>query len=60
MNQLFDRLKNQFGVVADAPIKPNQYFCTVEKSKLVQCITHLRDLEGYTILILITPVDWIE
>lgn len=60
MNQLFERLKNQFGVVAETPIKPNQYFCTVDRARLVGCITHLRDMEGFKILILITPVDWIE
>jgi NADH-quinone oxidoreductase subunit C len=60
MNQLFKRLEDSFGLTAESPRKPDQYFCTVDANKLVACITHLRDNEGFTILTLLTAVDWIE
>lgn len=60
MNRLIEKLKNQFGVTDEIQRKPNQTFCTVEKERLVPLITHLRDVEGFGVLILITAVDWIE
>jgi len=60
MDSLIEKLKNQFGAADEIQRKPNQTFFTVEKENVVPLITHLRDVEGFRVLILITAVDWIE
>lgn len=49
-----------FGVSEQHLQRPELAFITVEKSQLVPVLSHLRDLENYTHLVMITAVDYIE
>jgi len=60
MNELINKLEQQFGIADTVSKKNNQYYTTIAKDKLVALISNLRDNEGFTVLILITAVDWIE
>jgi NADH-quinone oxidoreductase subunit C len=60
MEHLIDKIKNSFGVFDIEKRSAGQYFFSVEKSKTLPLINHLKTFEGYKNLILITAVDWIE
>ncbi len=60
MQKLIERLKEQFKISEVVFQKEDQTYLTVEKKDAVSMITYLRDFEGYTHLVLLTAVDWIE
>lgn len=60
MNQLIEKLKESFGLTDVIKNKESQVFITVTKPQLVPLVNHLKVMEGFKNLILITAVDWIE
>jgi len=60
MKNLIERLKKQFKISEVVFQRDNEIFLTVEKMDAVSMITQLRDLEGFTHLVLLTAVDWLE
>lgn len=60
MKELIEKLKQQFGTKDVVQQKPYQYFVSIEKEKLLSLISNLKDNEGFSVLTLITAVDWIE
>ncbi|MCK4713617.1 MAG: NADH-quinone oxidoreductase subunit C [Marinosulfonomonas sp.] len=60
MQNLFDRLKTHFPLGEITEQRKNLGFITVERAQLRALLLHLRDVEGYTHLVLLTAVDWIE
>ncbi len=60
MKELIERLRNKFPVKDEVFQKDALSFITTEKSQAIELVTHLRDYEGYTHLVLLTAVDWIE
>jgi len=60
MNQWLENIKKSFGISDIVKSKENQTFLSVEKSGLAVLIKHLKEIEGFNNLILITAVDWIE
>ena len=64
MHALYDRLKALFPV-GELTVKRDQppnalAFVTVPEDMLRSVLLHLRDKEGYSHLVLLTAVDWIE
>ena len=60
MRALYDRLKTRFRLGPLTDQRPDLAFVTVEKPFLRPLLTELRDVEGFTHLVLLTAVDWIE
>lgn len=60
METLYARLKEPFGLTDWILQKPDLCFVTVAREPLRPLLLHLRDLEGFTHLVLLTAVDWIE
>jgi len=60
MKALFDRLKTHFPLGEITEQRENLAFITVERAHLRALLLHLRDVEGYTHLVLLTAVDWLE
>lgn len=60
MQALYDRLKALFPVGELTEKRNNLAFVTVTEDALRSILLHLRDKEGYTHLVLLTAVDWIE
>jgi NADH-quinone oxidoreductase subunit C len=60
MQQLHARLNAQFPLGPLEARRPDLAFVTVERSQLRAVLQHLRDQEGFTHLVLLTAVDWIE
>lgn len=60
MQIAINNLIEKFGASDMIEKKPGLTFITVEHSKAISAITYLRDIEGYTVLTLLTAVDWIE
>jgi NADH-quinone oxidoreductase subunit C len=60
MKELLKDLTNRFGLTHVVHQRPDEAFATVKKEDAVTLITHLRDHEGFTHLVLLTAVDWLE
>jgi NADH-quinone oxidoreductase subunit C len=60
MRELYDRLKQIFPLGELTERRPDLAFVTVERAQLRSLLLHLRDKEGFTHLVLLTAVDWIE
>ena len=60
MQTLYARLKGPFGLADFVAQKPGLCFVTVAREQLRPLLLHLRDREGFTHLVLLTAVDWIE
>jgi NADH-quinone oxidoreductase subunit C len=60
MHDLHDRLKALFPLGEMTEKRANLVFVTLPAEYLRQALLHLRDLEGFTHLVLLTAVDWLE
>jgi len=60
MNALYKKLKKQYQLGEFTKQHNNLVFITVESDQLRSLLVHLRDLEGFTHLVLLTAVDWLE
>lgn len=60
MKALYDRLKALYPLGDLTEQRQNLAFITVPAAHLRDTILHLRDKEGFTHLVLLTAVDWLE
>jgi NADH-quinone oxidoreductase subunit C len=60
MQQLYDKLKDTFRLDGFSARRPDLAFVSVSREQLRPLLLHLRDREGFTHLVLLTAVDWIE
>lgn len=60
MRELYNRLKQTFPLGELTEQRANLAFITVDAAQLRPLLLHLRDKEGFTHLVLLTAVDWIE
>lgn len=60
MRDLYNRLKALYPLGELTEQRKNLAFVTVRAEHLRAAIVHLRDKEGYTHLVLLTAVDWLE
>jgi NADH-quinone oxidoreductase subunit C len=60
MRELYERLKPIFPLGELTEQRPDLAFVTVERAQLRSLLLHLRDREGFTHLVLLTAVDWLE
>lgn len=60
MRELHSKLKNLFPLGELTEQRQDLAFITVPQEHLRSLLLHLRDREGFTHLVLLTAVDWIE
>jgi NADH-quinone oxidoreductase subunit C len=60
MRQLYDQLKDRFGLGELDLQRPDLAFVTLDRVHLRPLLLHLRNREGFTHLVLLTAVDWLE
>jgi len=60
MNTLIDKLNKQFPLKNFVQQRENLGFITIPKENAVAFITHIQKFEGFTHLVLLTAVDWLE
>lgn len=60
MKALYDRLKTLYPLGELTEQRKDLVFVTVSAEHLRDTILHLRDKEGFTHLVLLTAVDWLE
>jgi NADH-quinone oxidoreductase subunit C len=60
MQPLFDALETPFQLRDFESRRSDLAFVTVSREQLRPLLLHLRDREGFTHLVLLTAVDWIE
>ncbi|MBB6482714.1 NADH-quinone oxidoreductase subunit C [Spirochaeta isovalerica] len=60
MKDIVERIKVKFPVAAVTFQRKDLTFITVEKKHGVEAVTYLRDVEGFTHLVILTAVDWLE
>ncbi|MEJ2620147.1 MAG: NADH-quinone oxidoreductase subunit C [Candidatus Thiodiazotropha sp.] len=60
LSDLYKRLKRQFQMGELTEQRPDLGFVTLSAEHLRSLLVHLRDAEGFTHLVLLTAVDWLE
>ncbi|MCK5823858.1 MAG: NADH-quinone oxidoreductase subunit C [Ichthyobacteriaceae bacterium] len=60
MQKGINNLIEKFGASDLVERRSGLSFITVDQTKAVAAITHLKDIDGYTVLSFITAADWIE
>jgi NADH-quinone oxidoreductase subunit C len=60
MRTLYDTLKDRFELGELTVQREDLAFISIDRRHLRALLLHLRDQEGYTHLVLLTAVDWIE
>lgn len=60
MQNILDRLAGRFKLGEVTRQRPDLSFVTLDADQLRAVAYHLRDLEGFTHLVLLTAVDWLE
>jgi NADH-quinone oxidoreductase subunit C len=60
MQSLYANLKQLFALGEFTAQRPDLAFVSVSREQLRPLLLHLRDREGFTHLVLLTAVDWIE
>ncbi|PKN73858.1 MAG: NADH-quinone oxidoreductase subunit C [Candidatus Cloacimonetes bacterium HGW-Cloacimonetes-3] len=60
MKKLYDILSLQFELADFESKRSDLAFCKVKASQAISLLTHLRDIHGYTHLVMLTCVDWLE
>jgi len=60
MRDIYERLKGLMPVGELTEQRPDLAFITLSKEQLRPALLHLRDREGFTHLVLLTAVDWLE
>ncbi len=60
MRDLYDRLSALFPLGTFTEQRPDLAFISLEPAQLRSVLLHLRDREGFTHLVLLTAVDWLE
>ena len=60
MHELYTKLKKLFSLGELTEQRDNLAFITITQKQLRPLLLHLRDKEGFTHLVLLTAVDWLE
>jgi NADH-quinone oxidoreductase subunit C len=60
MQQIINKLETIFEISDVVKQRKNLNFITCKKEQAISVITHLKDIEGFSHLVLLTAVDWIE
>jgi NADH-quinone oxidoreductase subunit C len=60
MKEIIQDIKKRFNCTDEIEQSKTQAYITVQKELAIALITHLRDIKGFTHLVLLTAVDWIE
>jgi NADH-quinone oxidoreductase subunit C len=60
MEKIIERLQSIFNNSKVRSQRDNLYFITVNKDQVITAVTHLRDVEGFSHLVMITVIDWVE
>lgn len=60
LNEIILSLKRTFDIYDEKFQRGNLAFITVNQINVVQVITQLKDFSGFTHLVLLTAVDWLE
>lgn len=60
MRELYTKLKESFPLGELTGQRPDLAFITVPREQLRPLLLHLRDREGFSHLVLLTAVDWLE
>ena len=60
MKSLYTALKSRFELGQFTRQRPDLAFVDVAPDQLAPLLRHLRDIEGFSHLVLLTAVDWIE
>jgi len=60
MKKIVDKIRGAFPITSETYQNKDLTFVTVAKDQAVSLITHLRDYEGFSHLVILTAVDWLE
>ncbi len=60
MKALIKRLKEKFSISDTVYQREDEVFVSVKEKDAVALITHMKENEGFTHLVILTAVDWLE
>jgi NADH-quinone oxidoreductase subunit C len=60
INELIGEIKDAFPISSQSIRGESMAFITTDKEHAVPLLTHVRDIKGFTHLVLLTAVDWLE
>jgi len=60
MNTLVEKLKKQFEITDEFSVGDGELFITCKQTETITVLCQLKTFEGFTHLILLTAVDWLE
>jgi NADH-quinone oxidoreductase subunit C len=60
MEKIIELLQSIFKDSTVRKQRNDLFFVTVNKDQVISAVTHLRDVEGFSHLVMITVIDWIE
>ncbi len=60
MQKIINKLETIFEISDVVKQRDNLNFLTCKKEQAISVITHLKNIEGFSHLVLLTAVDWIE
>ncbi len=60
MEQIIERLGKTFDIKSIRKQRKDLYFITLDKEQAIAAVTHLRDVEGFSHLVMLTVADWLE
>lgn len=60
MKELYNEISQRYNLTYYKEQRPNLAFVTVDKRQLVGLLTQLRDVYGFSHLVMVTAVDWLE
>ena len=58
--EILEKIKNKFKVNLSKIQREDLIFVNVEKESVIELITYLKEYEGFSHLVFLTAVDWIE
>ena len=60
MDNIIEHIKSVFNVLSVKKQREDLVFIKLAKEQLIPAITYLRDIEGFSHLVMISVVDWLE
>ncbi len=60
MEELINHIRERFPIYEVQESQPGQVFISVDAAKLIPLVTSLKTNHGFTVLLILSVVDWIE
>ena len=60
MKEILEKIKSKYKITDILQKRDNLMMFTIEKKSVIDILTYLKELEGFTHLVMLSSVDWLE